>query len=231
MGYDNMSHRREPRHMDKHRETTAQKLLHRKRQSKSSIPVVAVADLMPAPPRTAAQAVAPTMPYSRSGRRGFWTVKQCVVCGGWFDLRQHPNKAPNRRVCCDKASCINENKWRKAAARMQRIKDRMAIDPDFAADVRTGRTAQVAAWRENNPAQYKATQKAHAIKHRERNRINGKAYRKNNPEKMKEKNRLYNLNNRDKINAHKRKVRSEKKAIKNMVLAAGAYIPAGTGGT
>ena len=108
MGYDNMSHRREPRHMDKHREATAQKLLHRKRQSKSSIPVVAVADLTPAPPRNAKEAISPYMQGGRTRRRGFWTVKPCRICGRHFELRQHPMKKENHRCTCS-IKCSNEN--------------------------------------------------------------------------------------------------------------------------
>ena len=75
------------------------------------IPQVTVQELKP--PRPLQAILQDYSKRGRSGRGGFWVAKPCVVCGQFFDIRQHPNKPENLRKTCGPL-CSIENRHRKS---------------------------------------------------------------------------------------------------------------------
>ena len=133
----------------------------------------------------------------RSRRGGFWTLKPCRICGAPFEIRQHPDKAPNPRCTCGPA-CSDENsrrlkrKWdrenpkrkRDHKAAYAKRRARMAEDPEYAADCKAKARVSTEKYNKKHPEKRAAANRAWAENNKEARKLYAQEYYRKNKDKI-----------------------------------------------
>ena len=178
------------------------------------IPQVTVQELKP--PRPLQAILQDYSKRGRSGRGGFWVAKPCVICGTFFDIRQHPNKPENLRKTCGPL-CSIENRHRKSKEwrlanpltpaqkkrKAEQDKIRRANNPEKERQYVLDRKAR------EGPEKRKAYHAAYYQDHKEKYAVQAAIRYQENKENLKAQNRARYAENRDFICALRMVIRQD----------------------